>query len=347
MLPFTTVAVVLVVVACGPTRDYVPITSKPQSQLATAFQLCRESLKDSRVHRPTETSSVAICVSKAFAEQNVTAQPTSLEAVSGTGSETPVRTAAETIEYVMGQLPVSYDIKRSNRTLQLKMTVGLALPEKLDEKSKQRVETVLYNVCLPKIRSVFRRSSFRNGVDLGIDFDYAMRPVKGEAPKLDQILHLDHLPAERALVMSHWPDQAKFYPDGVGGAQGRCDFKMDDPKKPSACQRALEAANLNFCASLAKMAGYWLGLTAPVNEYSRCAQGATSVEEIAMKLSDIAMPKPEAESPYMKGASQNAADFFEKGQLSEKDVKTIFAPACPWVKNLPDEPKPGKNLQPK
>lgn len=345
MLPLTTVAIVFVVVACGPTRDYVPITTKPQSQLATALQLCRENLKDSRVHRPAAASSVAICVSKSFAEQSVTPDAQPSTATPEVSAATPVSTAAESAEYVMAQLPVSYDIKRSSQALQLKMNVGLALPESLDVKSKQRVETVLYNVCLPKIKSVFRRSSFRKGVELGIDFDYEMKPVKGELPKLDQILHLDHVPSEKALVMSHWPDQAKFYPDGIGGAQAKCNLRSGET--PSACERALEAANLNFCASLAKMAGYWLGLTAPVSEYGRCAQGASSVEEVAMKLSDISMPKPEAESPYMKSASQNAADFFEKGQLSEKDIKTIFAPACPWVKNLPDEPKPGKNLQPK
>lgn len=306
-LPLTTIATLLTVVACGPTKDYVPIGVAPGTPLGQAVVACTNEIRPSTAK--VVTSTVAIC-----------------------------EVGADGL-YAKTDHTFRYDVQSVSGRLRLSVKPGLDLGTEATPQARAAVKSVIDNVCVKRINSVFQRSFKRGGMD-AIVFNLAIdeKPV-ADSPMID-LADVSGTP-ETQYVMKGWPDRARVFPYGLKKDNDTCEKVSKTADEKQRCRwAAVEAANEPFCAQLAVISGHWLGLKAPKSE-TRCKDksvtpdDATSGAEVA-STAGKPQPKPEADSVYMKGGYEmDPKEFFAKATLSNADLKAVFAPACTSFRNLP------------
>lgn len=299
LLPLTTLATLLTVVACGPTKDYVPVSVKPGTPLSQALQKCSEEIRPSKAK--VITSSTTMCE---------------------VGRDGLYARVAHTFRY---------DVQSQGSTLRLSVKPALEYSTDVTKQTDTAVKDVIGEVCQERIAGVFQRSVSRSSARLAFEIKIDDEAT-ADSPLLD--LRAVEGGAEPAFVIKTWPDRAQLYPFGLKKDTDRCAKLPTDIEKSRCRWAAIEAANEPFCAQLAVLAGHWLGLKSPKDPKCKDAPAATEQNREV----GAAKPRPEPESAYMKGAYEmEPKDFFAKASLSRADLKAVFAPACTSVRSLPDE----------
>lgn len=306
LLPLTTLAVMLTVVACGPNKDYVPVKVLPGTPIAQAFSSCADEIRPSKAR--VIDAPVAVCE------------------VGKDGL------------YGMVNHTYRYSVQTASSKLQLSINPDLEYVTEVGKDIDAQVKSILTYVCLPEIDAIFERSLKMNGVTIDMSFNVNMTDSSSstDAPLIEFAAGTG---SDGALVISTRPDGAQLYPTGHKADKDKCNA-ISDPNAKRACLRAaVVSANQPFCAQMAVMTGHWLGLKLPKGADAHCKETAAADDAgLGSGSAKPTPPKPETDSVYMKGASQmSPKDFFEKASLSRADLKTIFSPACSSFRNLPDE----------
>lgn len=303
LLPLTTLATLLTVVACGPTKDYVPIKVAPGTPLGQAVQKCSEEIRPSKAK--VVTTSVSICeVGKdgIYAKVNHTFR---------------------------------YDVQSATGLLRLSVRPGIEYSTDVTKGTDAAVKDVVADVCGKAINGIFQRSLQRSGMGGNLDFNVIIDEKAGsDSPLLD--LHEIEGRPQKTFVAKAWPDRAELYPFGLKKDTDVCE-KLPKESEKSACRWvAIQAANQPFCQELAALAGHWMGLKIK-DAHCKDTSAAADDSQAAAKPN----PKPDADSAYMKGAFEmSPKEFFEKAALSRADLKSVFSPACSSFRTLPDETTP-------
>ncbi|MEK7355151.1 MAG: hypothetical protein AAB250_01785 [Bdellovibrionota bacterium] len=301
-LPLTTLATLLTVVACGPTKDYVPVNLVPGTPLGQAFAKCTEEIRPSKAK--VVTTSVSICEE---------------------GKDGLYAKVAHTFRY---------DVQSSSGQLRLSIKPALEYTGDVTKQTHSAVKTVLGDICMKRIDSIFQRSLKRGGVSVDVAFNVNVDDKPSSDSPVMELSELDG--PETTFVIKTWAHRARLYPYGLKKDMETCAKQPTDPEKARCRWAAVEAANEQFCVQLAVLTGHWVGLKTPKGADQHCKEPA-AVASAAAAPSKPA-PPAEADSIYMKGAYEmEPKEFFAKAALSRSDLKAVFAPACTSFRNLPEE----------
>ncbi|MES2963233.1 MAG: hypothetical protein V4760_05040 [Bdellovibrionota bacterium] len=305
LLPLTTLATLLTVVACGPSKDYVPVKTVPGTPIGQAFAKCAEEIRPSKAKVVNAT--VSICE------------------VGKDGL------------YAKVQHTYRYDVQSASSQLQLSIKPGVDYDSEVTKTTHESVKSVLANVCVGRIDGVFQRSLKKGGVSVAMTFNLSVDEEPATGSPMIELGAVTGGP-EKAFVIKTWPDRARIYPDGLKKDTDRCAKLPVEIERRRCHWAAIEAANEPFCAQLAVLTGHWLGLKAPKGSDPHCKETSPVAGDRTSEAAAKPVPKPESDSVYMKGAYEmEPKEFFAKAALSRADLKSVFAPACSSFRNLPDE----------
>ena len=304
-LPLTTMATLLAVVACGPTKDYVPVQAAAPTIVNQAFADCRDGLAASK----------AVVVS----------------------ATTKVCEIGANGNYGWVEHKANYDIQKRNGDLRLHLKVSTVYVDGIAKEIKDQVSTVITESCLPEINKVFNRSIKAGGVGVDINVSSDPQPT-GQAQ--DPFMQLQLVPStpEVTIVMANWADRARLYPFGLKKDIDVCN-QLPTPIEQSRCRWSkVREANMEFCSQMAVATGHWLALPTPRGSESHCKDETPETTTTTTPATSPSKPTLPGDVPYMKGAHDlPPTEFFSKASLSRADLKTISSPACASFRALPAE----------
>jgi hypothetical protein len=318
-------ATAVMVVACGPQKDYLPVVVEAGSPLLKALSECRAQVSQTKMVRVGGSGPTNPICEFVIRDQQ-----------SPDGS-VPRQIGA----YELVDREVSYSLSRRGDRLVAKLRVGLELPPNTPDRVKTGIGQILYG-CVQKVDQIWQRSMKNRSLGLEIELATPRPELKGQ---LDQQFSLK-ASSENGSVsdseypsfeMAHWPERAKIYPLGQRIAGGACeDGQLNSPGDRENCRKAIEEAKLSafkanqkFCVDFAMMVGLWVGLQADATVQEPC-QTPMVPNQIDLASGVIVNNKGrKGGTGFMEAAARwHSQHFFDSSKLSSNDIQTIFKPLC-------------------
>lgn len=359
-VPLAFAATLLVVVACGPQRDYVPVRRVPSTRAVEAIQQCSQNLAGAKRPRVDERRTLLrVCELSQPEVQAVNpdgstpfevppepkgeGRSPALPSAESTGDDAKEAPVVTPPVPAWIEQPVRFTLDREQDALAVVIKLGISLPSEFTEPTKKLFGVVMFRQCLPKIREVFARSG-QNESRLTLSIEaYDMSLKENERVAFDQILRFQSADPQgpealRVLQMANRPQAARMFVWSSSGAMPElC------AKQPYDCVSAEQ--NEPFCRSLAQSVGQWVGL-APQGAMT---QTCGALPEASPTASPGAKPRVVRKSstdkpmqiPFMKALSESTSkEFWNTAKLSDEDVLTILGPACNLPKPSREEATP-------